>query len=306
MMYRHPAGPKTLVRQPDTSPSGPYRRIELCPVGATIGAMVRGADLRLPLDDETFEEIDRALLEWKLLLFSDQHLTLDQHAAFAGRWGDIVDDQLLFSKKDNPVDNLVVFTRDADTVGLENEWHSDGTFREVPPMGTVLRAVEVPPLGDTLYADMAAAYDNLPQEIKDQIDGLMALHDWSLGKYADKYGDRLEEFRRIVPPVEQPVVMSHPRTGRKTLFVNRLFTKSINGLDPDESDRLLDLLCRQAEVPEYQCRHRWQPGSIAFWDNLGVQHYGASDYYPQRRVMARAAIAGTTKPRAPVGHGQPV
>jgi alpha-ketoglutarate-dependent taurine dioxygenase len=181
-------------------------------------------------------------------------------------------------------------------VGLENEWHSDGTFREVPPMATVLRAIEVPPLGDTIYADMAAAYDNLPSEIKDGIEDLTAVHDWSLGKYSDKYGEHLDELRRAVPPVEQPVVMRHPRSGRKTLFVNRLFTRSINGLSPQESDCLLDLLCRQAEIPEYQCRVHWQPGTIAFWDNLAAQHYGVSDYYPQRRVMARAAIAGTAKP----------
>src|ERR1019366_7840958 len=116
-MYRHPAGPKTLVRLADTAP---YRRISLRPVGASIGAVVSGADLRQPLDDETFEELDRALLEWKLLLFSDQHLTLDQHAAFAGRCGEIIDDQLILRKGGNPIDNMVVFTRDADTVGLEN------------------------------------------------------------------------------------------------------------------------------------------------------------------------------------------
>jgi taurine dioxygenase len=292
-MYRHLAGPKTFAQPP-----GPdaYRRITLQPVGASIGAAISGLDLRQPFDDETFEELDRALFDWKLLLFSEQHLTLEQHAAFAGRWGAIIDDQLILRKGGDPVDNLVVFTRDADTVGLENEWHSDGTFREVPPMATVLRAVEVPPLGDTIYADMAAAYDNLAPEIQDRIDGLTAMHDWSLGKYSDKYGDHLEEFRRAVPPVEQPVVMKHPRTGRKTLFVNRLFTASINGLSTDESDQLLDVLCRQAEIPEYHCRLHWQPGTIAFWDNLSVQHYGVSDYYPLRRVMARAAIAGTAKP----------
>src|SRR4051794_2591711 len=104
-MYRHPAGPKTLIRIAEDGPSGPYRRISLRPVGATIGAEVSGADLRQRLDDETFEELDRALVEWKLLLFSDQVLTIEEHAAFAGRWGDIVDDQLLFSKKEDPVDN---------------------------------------------------------------------------------------------------------------------------------------------------------------------------------------------------------
>jgi taurine dioxygenase len=298
-MYRHAAGPKTLNHLPDGVETRPYRLLGLRPVGATLGALVEGVDLRRPLDDGTFEEVARALDEWKLLLFRDQHLTLEHHADFASRFGDIIDDQLFFSKKDNPVDNLVVFTRDADTVGLENEWHSDGTFRPVPPMGTVLRAIEVPPLGDTLFADMAAAYDNLAPEVKDTINGLKAVNDWSLGAYSDKYRDSLDERRTAVPPVEHPVVISHPRTGRKTLFVNRLFTRSIAGLDADESDRLLDLLCRQAEVPEYQCRFHWLPGSIAFWDNLAVQHYGASDYFPQRRVMARAAIAGTAVPTAP-------
>jgi taurine dioxygenase len=305
-MYRHKAGPKTLNRLPEGAETRPYRVLTLHPVGATLGAVVEGVDLRRPMDDDTFGEVGRALDEWKLLLFRDQRLTLEDHAAFAARFGEIVDDQLFFAKKDNPVDNLVVFTRDANTMGLENEWHSDGTFRPIPPMGTVLRAIDVPPLGDTLFADMAAAYDNLAPEVKDAIAGLRAVNDWSLGAYSDKYRDSLDERRAAVPPVEHPVVISHPRTGRRTLFVNRLFTRSITGLDAGESDQLLDLLCRQAEVPEYQCRFRWLPGSIAFWDNLAVQHYGASDYFPQRRVMARAAIAGTVVPAAPDGHGHPV
>jgi taurine dioxygenase len=305
-MYRHKAGPKTLNRLAEGAGTRPFRLLTLHPVGATLGAVVEGVDLRRPMDDETFDEVARALDEWKLLLFRDQHLSLEEHAAFAARFGEIVDDQLFFAKKDNPVDNMVVFTRDARTAGLENEWHSDGTFRPIPPMGTVLRAIDVPPLGDTLFADMAAAYDNLTPEVKEAIAGLRAINDWSIGAYSDKYRDNLEERRAAVPPVEHPVVISHPRTGRRTLFVNRLFTRSIAGLDADESDELLDLLCRQAEVPEYQCRFHWRPGSIAFWDNLAVQHYGASDYFPQRRVMARAAIAGTAVPTAPDGHGHPV
>jgi taurine dioxygenase len=298
-MYRHSTGPKTLNRLPYGGDPEPYRRLSVRPVGASFGALVEGLDLRRPMDDETFAEVDRALFEWKLLLFRDQHLTLDQHAEFAGRFGEIVDDQLEFVKRERPVENLVVFTRDASTVGLENEWHSDGTFRPVPPMATVLRAIDVPSLGDTLFADMAAAYDNLPPDLKDRIEGLTAVNDWSIGAYSDKYRDSLETFRAVVPPVEHPVVICHPRTGRRTLFVNRLFTRSITGLAPDESDELLDRLCRQAEVPEYQYRFHWLPGSIAFWDNLGVQHYGSSDYFPQRRVMARAAIAGTAVPTAP-------
>ncbi|HEV8297112.1 MAG TPA: TauD/TfdA family dioxygenase [Acidimicrobiales bacterium] len=269
-----------------------FTRIAVEPVGATVGAVVTGVDLRQPIDDAQFHELDAALAEHKVLLFHDQYLTLAQHASFAARWGPLVDDHLIPSQRPDPVDNVVVFTRDADQVGLENEWHTDGTFRTVPTMGTVLRAIEVPDIGgDTIFADMAAAYDNLPDELKARVEPLRAVHDWSLGAYAGKYGDHLDEYRARVPPVAHPIVLRHPRTGRSTLFVNRLFTSHIEGLEPAESDALLDLLCRQAEVPEYHCRVRWRPGTIAFWDNVAVQHYGVNDYYPSRRVMARASIA---------------
>ena len=198
---------------------------------------------------------------------------------------------------------MVEFTRDATVLAYENEWHTDGTFRPVPPLATILRALDVPEVGgDTLFADMAAAFDNLDDDLRARVTTLTAIHDWSIGAYADKYGDALVELRELVPPVEHPVVIRHPRTGRPTLFVNRLFTREIVGLAPDESDTLLDLLCRQAELPELQCRVHWEPGTVAFWDNVAVQHYGANDYFPQVRTMARAAIAGdpTAWPALPV------
>ena len=292
-MYRRVAGPKVLNRlAPGARPSA-FTRFEVAPLGATIGGLVQGVDLRDPCDDELYQQLKAALLEWKVLLFREQHLSAEQHAAFASRWGSLTDDQLMPTPKENPVDNLVVFTRDATTVGLENEWHTDGTFRPMPTMGTVLRAIEVPPVGgDTLFADMAAAYDNLPADVKQRVAGLTALHDWSIGAYAMKYGEKLDEYRATLPPVEHPVVIEHPITGRPTLFVNRLFTRELRGLPAGESDQLLDLLCRQADVPEYQCRFHWEPGSVAFWDNVAVQHYGANDYFPSRRVMARATFFG--------------
>jgi len=290
-VYRHRAGPKELRRLPEGAPAAPYTRFAVTPVAPTIGGLIEGVDLREPLDDELFTELDRALHEWKVLLFREQHLTVDQQAAFALHWGDLVDDQIVPTPRDNPVDNLVVFTRDAETVGLENEWHTDGTFRTEPTLATVLRAVEVPATGgDTIWADMAAAYDNLPPDVRASVETLDAVHDWTMGAYAEKYGERLDDFRSLLPPVVRPVVSVHPVTGRKTLFVNRLFTRELCGVDPDEGEALLDLLCRQAEIPEYQCRFHWEPGSIAFWDNLAVQHYGVNDYWPQRRVMARATV----------------
>ena len=161
----------------------------------------------------------------------------------------------------------------------------------MPTLGTILRAIEVPPVGgDTLFADMAAAFDNLPPSVQRRIVGLTAVHDWSIGAYAGKYGDRLEELRAAHPPVEHPVVVRHPVTRRPTLFVNRLFTKEIKGLPAADGAELLDALCRMADLPELQCRWHWETGSVAMWDNVACNHYGANDYFPNRRVMARATF----------------
>jgi taurine dioxygenase len=284
-----------MRRLPPGGRPGRYARLSVTPVGVTIGAEIAGVDLREPLADDVAAELDTALHEWKVLFLRDQHLTADQHAAFASRWGEMSDDQLRSVTRPDPVDNLVVFTRDAETVGLENGWHSDGTFRAMPTRATVLRAIEVPDVGgDTLFADMAAAYDNLPDGVRARLRGLTARHDWSLGAYAAKYGDQLDEYRRALPPVEHPVVIRHPVTGRATLFVNPMFTREVVGLDPAASDELLELLFAQADLPELQARMRWLPGSIAFWDNIAVQHYGANDYHPARRVMARATVFSRT------------
>jgi taurine dioxygenase len=289
-LYRHPTGPRVLNVRPEGTPAPVFDHVDVEPLGATIGALIRGVNLA-ELSDEVAAELDQALLEWKVLFFRDQHLTREAQVAFARRWGPLTDDRLLTGPARDPRDLLVEFTRDAATAGLENEWHTDGTFRPVPTLGTVLQATHVPAAGgDTLFADMATAYDNLPGPLRARIDGLAAVHDWSLGSYAEKYGDHLGELQAQVPPVTHPVVLPHPRTRRKTLFVNRLFTKEIVGVEPDEGAELLELLCRQAEIPEYQCRFHWTNGSLAFWDNLAVQHYGVNDYFPQPRVMTRTAI----------------
>jgi len=298
-LYRHPTGPRVLNVRPEGTPAPVFELLEVEPLGATIGATVHGVNLAR-IDDQTAAEIDRALLEWKVLFFTDQHLGHEAQVAFARRWGPLTDDRLLTGPTGDPVELLVEFTRDAATAGLENEWHTDGTFRTVPTLGTVLQATHVPGTGgDTLFADMAAAYDNLPRPVQERVDGLAAVHDWSLGGYAAKYGDHLAELQAQVPPVTHPVVIRHPRTHRKTIFVNRLFTKEIVGVAPDEGAELLELLCRQAEIPEYQCRFHWRSGSLAFWDNLAVQHYGVNDYFPQRRVMTRTAILMALDSRGP-------
>jgi len=290
MLVRTNAGPKVMNRLGSGESPFVPTRFALHPQSRTLGALVEGVDLRRPCEPALHAELASALREWKVLFFRDQHLTAQEQGSFVAQWGDLTDDQLAGGvPSPNPGDNVVVFTRDAQTVGLENGWHSDGTFRPMPTMGTMLRAIEVPEVGgDTVFADMAAAYDNLPDDTRNFLEGRTARHDWSLGAYAAKYGADLARLQAEVPPIRHPVVVRHPATDRPTLFVNRMFTASIDGLTPDESDELLDRLCRQADLPEVQCRFHWEPGSVAFWDNIAVQHYGVNDYYPERRVMARA------------------
>lgn len=282
------AGPRGLERPERRD----YDRFRVRPVGSSLGALVDGVELAKPCDDATFAGLVQALRDWKVLFFRDQQrLDAEAQALFCDRWGRLSDDTLVPKTAERLADNVVVFTRDATTPGLENEWHSDGTFRPMPTMGTLLRAVEVPEVGgDTLFADMAAAFALLPDDLKRRLVGLTALHDWSIGAYAGKYGDRLATLRAAHPPVEHPVVIRHPATGRPTLFVNRLFTRELVGLPADEGAALLEGLCGMVDLPEVQVRWHWEPGAVALWDNIACNHYGANDYYPARRVMARTTF----------------
>ncbi len=284
---RPAAGPRVIERPERRD----YDRFRVRPVGSSLGALVEGVDLAKPCDEATFAGLVQALRDWKVLFFREQHLDAEQQALFCDRWGRLSDDTLVPRTAERLADNVVVFTRDAVTPGLENEWHSDGTFRPMPTMGTLLRAIEVPEVGgDTLFADMAEAFALLPDDLKRRLVGLMAIHDWSIGAYAGKYGDRLEALRAAHPPVEHPVVIRHPATGRPTLFVNRLFTRELVGLPAQEGAELLQGLCGMVDLPEVQVRWRWAPGSVALWDNVACNHYGANDYHPARRMMARTTF----------------
>ncbi|WP_019324248.1 TauD/TfdA dioxygenase family protein [Streptomyces sp. TOR3209] len=284
-------GRRVLRRVPEGWQERPYELFEVVPQARTIGAEIRGVDLSRPLGAELREELNRALLEWKVLFFRAQHLTSAQQRAFAGHWGPLETNPLLAAGSS---EDVVRFDKGEGAVPTyENVWHTDVTFRERPALGAVLQLREVPPFGgDTMWADMAAAYDNLPQEVKDRIDGARAVHDFIPG-FARFYGpERLIPYQALFPPVEHPVVRTHPETGRRMLFVNTSFTTHITGMDRDESDRLLRFLFQQAHVPEYQVRFRWQPGDIAFWDNRATQHYAVGDYGSERRVAERVAIEG--------------
>jgi taurine dioxygenase len=283
-------GPRVLRRLPDSADDRPYELFEARPLGRVIGAEIHGVDLRAPIGPELRAELHRALLEFKVVFFRDQRIDADRQREIARLWGELETNPFI-EQGDDP--HVARFAKGAMPTGFENVWHTDVTWRENPAMGAILRLVEVPPQGgDTLWADMGAAYDNLPEAVRERIDGAVAEHDVVPGFARFLDAERLRSWQDRFPPVRHPVVRTHPETGRRTLFVNVSFTTRILGMDREESDALLRFLFQQAHVPEYQVRFRWERDSVAFWDNRATQHYAANDYHPHRRVAERVAIVG--------------
>jgi taurine dioxygenase len=269
--------------------------LDLAPLSPTIGAEVHGVDLAQPLEDKTRDALLDALLGWKVLFFRDQDITAAQQVAFARQFGDL--EVHPFAPKAEGFPEVMVLAHDdappVDGAYRENIFHSDVSWRDSPSMASVLRAVEVPHIGgDTLWADMYAAYEGLSKGMRTFLDGLTAVHDFLPAFRHAMAPNAVAEMRAKFPPVEHPVVRTHPVTGRKLLYVNASFTVRIAGMGLDESHALLDFLTTRAATPEYQCRFRWRPNSVAMWDNRCTQHYATQDYWPQRRVMERVTIIG--------------
>ena len=265
--------------------------LTIAPLTATIGAEISGVDLADELDDDVISEIRDVLLEWKVVFFRDQHrLDRARHVAFGRRFGDLEIHPV--TPKDQEQPEVFVIPAGGKFRAPDN-WHSDVTWRPEPSLGSILRAVELPPLGgDTLWADMGKAYDLLDDDTKAQIDGRKATHDFASAFGYGKPPEVQERMRAEHPTVEHPIVRTHPETGRKTLYVNVGFTRSIVGMDDAEGKPLLDRLYRQASIVDVQCRFRWQPGSVAFWDNRATQHIVSNDFLPARRVMERVTVVG--------------
>ena len=267
------------------------------PLTPTIGAEVSGVDLATPLSSADKATLRQALLDWKVLFFRDQDITTEQHLDFARNFGALETHPFAPSKQGYP--EVLAITHDRDSRGRENTWHSDVTWRLEPSLGSILRAVEVPPVGgDTLFADMYAAYEGLSDEVKAEIDGAVAVHDFTHFRAGlrrqGKTEAEIEALNAAYPKPHHPVVRTHPETGRKAIYVNAAFTVEIVGMEKARSDALLRRLYAQAAIPEYQCRFRWETNSIAFWDNRASQHYAASDYWPAVRRMERVTIVGDT------------
>jgi taurine dioxygenase len=263
----------------------------------TIGAVVHGIDLAQRPDDEDIAAIRAALLRHKVIFFEDQHITPVQHRDFAAQFGELHTHPLYPGVPEAP--EMFTLDNHAGNPTDNDAWHTDVTFIETPPLGAVLYAKLLPEEGgDTCWANMQAAYEALSKPMQRFLAELDAVHDFKrgfpqTGQVAKQAGrDRAAKALDEHPPVIHPVVRTHPETGADGLFVNYGFTDRIKGLRRAESEALLGMLFVHVQKPEFQCRWRWKPNAIAFWDNRATQHYAVNDYLPNRRVMHRATILG--------------
>ncbi|RKR38834.1 TauD/TfdA family dioxygenase [Paraburkholderia sp. BL17N1] len=269
-----------------------------------IGAELVGVKLADAIhDDGLFAEIRANLLRHRVLFLRDQDISHAEHVAFARRFGELEDHPVAGSDPEHPGLVRIYKSPDQPNDRYENAWHSDATWREAPQFGAVLRCVECPPVGgDTMWANMVLAYENLPSHVKEQIAELRARHSIEASFGAVMPIEKRHALKAQYPDAEHPVVRTHPETSEKVLFVNAFTTHLTNyhtparvrfGQDanPGASD-LLRYLISQAYIPEYQVRWRWKPNSIAIWDNRSTQHYAVMDYAPCHRKMERAGIIG--------------
>lgn len=278
-----------------------YQHIEVTPVSGACGAVIGGIDLSEDIDEQRLGEVKRAFHENLVIFFRGQEMTEDQHKAFGRKFG-----TLNIHPRYVPLDGhpeIFPIRKDPeDTSVVGGVWHQDLTHLEVPPLGSILYALEVPPAGgDTLFANQYLAYEALSDGMKDMLDGLIAVHDNRIqapsiakdrnDKFTSKVRDDPDEEDE--PEMEHPVVTTHPETGRKALYVNRPRTHRFKDMTEEESKPLLEYLFEHSYKPEFTCRFRWEKGSVAFWDNRCLMHRALNDYPGHKRYMNRVTVNGT-------------
>ena len=269
----------------------PYETITVDKLTPIIGAEIGGIDLTTPLSNRQQDELHRALAENLVIFFRDQPLSPQQHMSFARLFGDLHIHPAAPHVEGHPELLRIYADKDSPRANGEN-WHSDVSCDEEPPMGSILHIRQCPPKGgDTLFANMYAAYEALSDRRKGYLDGLTAIHDGE-HVYRGTYANFGMADKQVYPRAEHPVVRTHPVTGRKLLFVNSGFTTRIVGIPRDESEAILAYLYQHSANPLFQCRFRWQPDSIAFWDNRCAMHRAMWDYWPHTRSGARATVKG--------------
>jgi len=278
------------------------RSISIEPVAGALGAEIAGVDLAKPLSNSDAAAIRRAFTDHLVLFFRDQRLTPEQHLAFSRLFGPLV--RMPYIKAMDEYPDIIAVLKEADEAKIStfgNAWHSDFSFLEEPPLGSVLYAREVPDHGgDTLFANMYEAYEALSEGMKRLLHPLKAIHvgrPYGRGGVAkDLRVSRSIQIERDNPEAERetahPVVRRHPESGRKALFVNSIYTTRFENMTEAESKPLLDYLFQHCTTPEFTCRFRWQTGSLALWDNRCAMHYAVNDYDGRRRLMHRTTVAG--------------
>ncbi|GAA5233771.1 taurine dioxygenase [Verticiella sediminum] len=287
-----------LDADPDVR-AGVPAQAQVRPCTMNIGADIEGIDLSRELTPETVRFIHDALMAHQVVFFRDQHLSHEDHLRLGRGFGALAIHSGVAGLPDYP--EVVAIHADASSRYVAGEnWHSDLSCNAEPPMGSILYLQTVPPVGgDTLFASMYAAYDALSERMKTYLDGLEAVHDGEL-----VYRRIIDDPTKRFPVNAHPVVRVHPVTGRKALFVNKQYTTHIVGMDRDESRAILAYLYEHCTDPAFQVRFRWEPRSVAFWDNRCTLHHAVWDYYPQVRSGFRVTIQGD-KPIAATSGGRP-
>lgn len=273
------------------------RQIEIKPLSGALGAEIHGLDLAVDLDNSAMATVREAFVDHGVVFFMDQELTPAQHLGFARRFG-AIDINKFFETVEGYPEIAQVRKEAGDTMNIGGGWHTDHSYDEVPALGSMLYAKELPARGgDTMFASMYAAYDALSPGMKDMLDGLQAVHSGAraFGPDAQSNKGRDAQFSLseiALAEVEHPVVCTHPVSGRKHLYVNGGFTMRFANMTEAESAPLLQYLLQHAAKPEFTCRFQWRPGAMAFWDNSCTQHFAINDYHGQRRLMHRVTIQG--------------
>jgi len=264
-----------------------------------LGATIDDIDLRQPMDEELRDFIFKALAEYEVIFFRNQDITPDQHRAFAMNFGHLQSHPVYPTIDGFP--EITILENDEKNPSKIEKWHTDMTFKKIPPLGSILLGKIIPEKGgDTLFASLSAAYNDLPEDLKRSLLKMTAIHSFEYGfkeSLAEPYGrEKLAKALLDNPPVEHPVICTHPVTSKKLIYVNSLFTLKIKSLSDSESSELLEFLCEHIKQEKYQCRFKWEENSIAFWDNRSVIHKPDNDYWPQLRRMERITIDNDQPP----------
>lgn len=274
----------------------PYRHIEVRPIAGALGAVIEGVNIACALDGEAVAEIRQAFLDYLVIFFRNQTLNPQQQLSFAQRFGQPMEYPQLKGLPECPLITPVI-KLEHERMNFGGVWHSDTAYLEKPPMASMLYAVEIPPYGgDTLFANQYLAYDTLSEGLKRALAGLVGINTSTKAEVSKTREDRLRDAGAELKVLlgEHPVVRTHPETGRRALYVNLAHTAQFKGFTEQESAPLLEYLFQHQVKPEFTCRFRWEPGSLAFWDNRCTQHNPVNDYHGFRRVMHRVTLAGGT------------